>query len=139
MVNYYLPDTNACIRYVNQKDSSILRKFATIPKANIVLCDIVKFEMYYGAYKSSRATKNLAILDKFFNEFICLPFDDQAIKVGAQFRAQLAIKGTPIGPYDLQIAAIALVNNLVLVTHNTREFSRVAGLRMEDWEAEQMD
>ncbi|MEK8016923.1 MAG: hypothetical protein VSS75_008650 [Candidatus Parabeggiatoa sp.] len=49
-------------------------------------------------------------------------------------RAQLAAKGTPIGPYDLQIAAIALVNDLILVTHNTREFSRIEGLVIEDWE-----
>lgn len=130
----YLPDTNACIKYLNQKNSSILRQFATIPRQNIVLCDIVKFELYYGAYKSTRQEKNLAILDEFFSEFVCLPFDDKAIKKCAQIRAQLAKLGTPIGPYDLQIAAIALVNDLILVTHNTREFSRVEGLMIEDWE-----
>lgn len=67
MVNYYLLDTNACIKYLAQKNSPILRKFATIPKANIVLCDIVKFEMYYGAYKSSCPAKNLAVLDDLIN------------------------------------------------------------------------
>jgi tRNA(fMet)-specific endonuclease VapC len=46
----------------------------------------------------------------------------------------LAALGTPIGPYDVQIAAIALVNNLILVTHNTGEFGRVNGLQIEDWE-----
>ena len=51
-----------------------------------------------------------------------------------QIRASLASAGTPIGAYDLQIAAIALVNNLILVTHNTREFERVSGLQLEDWE-----
>jgi len=58
----YLPDTNACIKYLNKKNSSILRQFATIPRQNIVLCDIVKFELYYGAYKSTRQEKNLARL-----------------------------------------------------------------------------
>ncbi|EDN65411.1 PilT-like protein [Beggiatoa sp. PS] len=52
----------------------------------------------------------------------------------AQIRARLAKKGAPIGPYDLQIAAIALVNNLILVTHNTREFKRIEELQIEDWE-----
>ncbi len=135
-MNDYLPDTNVCIQYLNQKNSPILRKFVTIPQTHIVLCDIVKFEMYYGAYKSSQSAKNLTLLDDFFSEFIGLPFDDKAIKIGAKIRAQLALKGTPIGRYDLQIAAIALANNLVLVTHNTREFSRVDGLIIEDWEIE---
>jgi len=130
----YLPDTNACIKYLNKKKSQILSKFATIPRQNIVLCDIVKFELYYGAYKSTRQENNLAILDEFFSEFVCLPFDNKAIKTGAKIRAQLAKLGTPIGPYDLQIAGIALVNDLILVTHNTREFRRVEGLIIEDWE-----
>jgi tRNA(fMet)-specific endonuclease VapC len=130
----YLPDTNACIKYINQKDSSILRKFASIPSQNVVLCDIVKFELYYGAYKSSRQPENLAILDEFFSQFVSLPFNEPAIIKAAQVRAQLAAKGTPIGPYDLQIAAIALVNDLILVTHNTREFSRIKELIIEDWE-----
>jgi tRNA(fMet)-specific endonuclease VapC len=131
----YLPDTNVCIKYINQKDSPILRKLRSIPRQDVVLCDIVKFELYYGAYKSTRQEKNLAILHEFFSEFVqCLPFDEQAIIKAAQIRAQLAAKGTPIGPYDLQIAAIALVNDLILVTHNTREFSRIEELVIEDWE-----
>ena len=130
----YLPDTNACIKYINQKDSIILQKFAIISRQDIVLCDIVKFELYYGAYKSSRKTHNLNVLKEFFSEFISLPFDERAIIKAAEVRAILATKGTPIGPYDLQIAAIALVNDLILVTHNTREFSRIEGLKIEDWE-----
>ncbi len=59
----YLPDTNVCIKYLNQKNSAILQKFALIPRQDIVLCDIVKFELYYGAYKSTREKQNLLILD----------------------------------------------------------------------------
>ncbi len=51
-----------------------------------------------------------------------------------QIQAELQKLGTPIGSYDLQIAAIALANNLILVTHNTREFERVEGLKLEDWQ-----
>jgi tRNA(fMet)-specific endonuclease VapC len=63
-----------------------------------------------------------------------VPFDDRAGEEYAKVRADLAAKGTPIGPNDLLIAAIALANGLTLVTHNTTEFSRVLGLRLEDWE-----
>ena len=70
----------------------------------------------------------------FFGDFISLPFDGQAADICGRIRASLARRGTPIGPYDFQIAAIALANNLILVTHNVDEFSRVEGLRIEDWE-----
>ena len=63
-----------------------------------------------------------------------LPFDDQSALIFGEIRAQLAANGTPIGAYDLQIAAIALANNLILVTHNTKEFSRIPQLQLEDWE-----
>jgi tRNA(fMet)-specific endonuclease VapC len=68
--------------------------------------------------------------------FVSLPFGDEAAIVCGQIRARLASAGTPIGAYDLQIAAIALANNLTLVTHNTREFGRIEGLQVEDWEIE---
>lgn len=70
------------------------------------------------------------------SEFVSLPFDDQSAVIYGQIRPQLAAPGTPIDPNDLLIASIALANNLILVTHNTREFSRVEGLRLEDWEIE---
>lgn len=65
-----------------------------------------------------------------------LPFDGVAAEISGQIRAQLASLCTLIGEYDLQIAAIALANNLILVTHNVDKFSRVKGLQIEDWEAE---
>ncbi|MGQ4646409.1 PIN domain-containing protein [Lyngbya aestuarii] len=87
-----------------------------------------------GAYRSANLERNLALLERFFSQFSSLPLDEQAARVAGQVRAQLAALGTPIGPYDVQIAAIALVNNLILVTHNTGEFGRVNGLQIEDWE-----
>ena len=127
-------DTNVCIKYLKGNSLPILQKLSALPQHQIVLCDIVKLELYYGAYKSAKVKKNLAVLDKLFNEFGNLPFDDRAVIKCGQIRAQLAIKGIPIGPYDFQIAAIALVNNLILVTNNTDEFERVEGLVIEDWE-----
>ena len=67
-------------------------------------------------------------------QFDSLPFDDAAAEAYGRLRAELARRGMPIGPNDLMIAAIALAYGFTLVTHNTSEFSRVPGLRLEDWE-----
>ena len=72
---------------------------------------------------------------EFIDLFVSLPFEDRAAIEAGRLRAELDSAGLPIGRYDLQIAAIAIVHDLTLVTHNTREFGRVAGLRVEDWEA----
>ena len=130
----YIPDTNACTRYLNKPDSTVAKKFAAAKPEDIALCDIVKMELYYGTYRSSRQQDNLVLLKQFFLPFLSLPFDDVAADICGRIRAVLATAGTPIGPYDFEIAAIALANNLTLVTHNTREFSRVPGLLLEDWE-----
>jgi tRNA(fMet)-specific endonuclease VapC len=95
----------------------------------------VKFELYYGAYKGSRTAENLQNLSDFFADLFSLSFDGKAAQICGQLRAKLQASGTPIGAYDLQIAAIALANNLILITHNTREFTRIEGLRLEDWES----
>ena len=90
--------------------------------------------MYHGAYKSARRDENLALLAKFFSQFNSLPFDDVAAEAYGRIRAELTRRGTPIGPNDLIIAAIAVAYVLTLVTHNTAESSRVAYLRLENWE-----
>jgi tRNA(fMet)-specific endonuclease VapC len=63
-----------------------------------------------------------------------LPLDSPSSVIAGRIRAELAALGTPIGPYDVQIAAVALAHNLILITHNTGEFRRVQGLQIEDWE-----
>ena len=72
----------------------------------------------------------------FVSQFVSLPFDDSCAEIYGKIRADLAEAGTPIGSNDIQIASIALVNDLILVTHNVKEFSRIEGLKIEDWEAE---
>ena len=101
---------------------------------DIVLCSIVKAELFYGVNKSAKPEKNLEKLTEFLNRFVSLPFDDKASETYGNIRVQLEKSGTPIGPNDLLIASIAISNNLILVTHNTREFGRVDDLRLEDWE-----
>jgi tRNA(fMet)-specific endonuclease VapC len=98
------------------------------------LCSIVKAEMRYGAARSAHPDRNLALMERFFAGYESLPFDDAAATSYGRIRQVLAAAGTPIGPNDLLIAAIAISRTLVLVSHNTREFSRVPDLRLEDWE-----
>jgi len=131
----YLLDTNACIHHLKFPNSFVTRQLATLLPADVAVCSITKAELFYGAMRSNNPTGALRTQQEFLAQFVSLPFDDRAGLIHGRIRAQLAALGTPIGPYDLQIAAIALDNNLTLVTHNTREFSRVEELRIEDWEA----
>lgn len=130
----YLLDTNACIHLLRNSNAQVLKKYKFAGAASVALCSIVKAELYYGADKSLHKSANRAAIDLFCSPLVSLPFDDPAAESYGQIRAQLELRGTPIGPNDLMIAAIALANKLILVTHNTREFSRVANLQIEDWE-----
>ena len=132
----HLLDTNACIRCLRDASSSVGRRYAASGPDEVVVCSIVISELHYGVHRSARPEENLALLNAFLAPLVSFPFDDRAAEIAGRIRAELDSAGTPIGPLDLQIAAIALVNGLTLVTHNIREFSRVAGLRMEDWEAD---
>ncbi|WP_445176467.1 type II toxin-antitoxin system tRNA(fMet)-specific endonuclease VapC [Microcoleus sp.] len=132
----YLLDSNTCIGYLNGRAIGVLQRLQALPSEEVAVCSIVKAELFYGARRSNNPDRSIAQQQDFFNGFISLPFDDQSAVIYGQIRAQLAASGTPIGPNDLLIASIALANNLILITHNTREFSRVEGLRLEDWEIE---
>jgi tRNA(fMet)-specific endonuclease VapC len=130
----YLLDSNACIVYLKRPASGIREHMLSIGDSEIRVCSIVKSELFYGARKSNNPTRALEIQYQFFSRFICLPFDDKAAEVYGIIRARLEAMGRPIGPYDLQIASIAIANNLILVTRNVSEFSRLAELRWQDWE-----
>ena len=129
----YLLDTNVCIHAINGRVPAIGRRLQVLKPDNIGLCAIVCFELWFGACRSIHPKKSRAIQQRFVGQFISLPFDDRAAEICARLRADLASKGTPIGPYDLQIAAIALAHDLTLVTHNVREFRRVVNLKFDDW------
>ncbi|NJR57216.1 MAG: type II toxin-antitoxin system VapC family toxin [Acaryochloris sp. CRU_2_0] len=133
----YLLDTNACIQLLKANhDFAIAKRLAQHTPAEIRLCAPVKSELFYGAYKSVKQQANLERLSRFCQQFQSIPFEDEAAKICGQIRATLAVMGTPIGPYDLQIAAIAVVHRLTLVTDNVREFSRVEDLVWENWQEE---
>ena len=90
-------------------------------------------ELRYGCVRSAKPAANRAAVDALLAPYPSLPFDDPAVDSFVTVRRHLELLGTPIGPYDLQIAAICQVHGLTLVTSNTGEFSRVGGLQVEDW------
>ncbi len=128
-----LLDTNTCIVYLTRRSSKVEEHLKQAVPADIALCSIVKSELLFGAHKSARSAENLARLEIFFRPFASLPFDDPAAEVAGQLRAELEKAGTPIGPNDLLIGAIALTRGLTVITRNTREFGRIPGLHLEDW------
>ncbi len=131
----YLLDTNACIRILNGTSPPLIDRLRAVPRSLVRLSSIVKAELLYGARKSTRSAENLRLLERFFDTVASLPFDDSCAEEYGLLREELDRAGTPIGPNDLLIAATARVHRAVLVTHNVREFSRVAELRVEDWES----
>ena len=130
----HLLDSNTCIQFLNGKSASVERRLMGTRPSEIKLCSIVKAELWYGAARSKDAPKVMSKLTEFFAPYESLPFNDAAAAEYGRIRELLARAGTPIGPNDLLIAAIARERGLTLVTHNVREFSRVPGLSIEDWE-----
>ncbi len=108
---------------------------AQVQPQDLLLCSVVKAELFFGALKSARPKQNLKKLERFLSAFDSLPFDDHAARIYGRIRARLEKVGRTIGPNDFLIAAIALAHRTTLVTHNTGEFSRLKNLKLEDWEA----
>lgn len=132
----FLLDTNVCIHILNNSSPPVIARLRTRVANDIHLCSVVKAELLHGAYHSIRVAENLRTLERFFAPFPCLPFDDKCGHPFGQIRHELVRAGTPIGPYDLMIAAIALAHELTLVTANTAKFARIPGLRIENWEVD---
>ena len=130
----YLLDTNVCIKYINGDSEAVKLKLQSYRPEDILLCSVVKSELIYGVLKSTNKSKNVEKLKKFFAPFVSLPFDDDCAMIYGEIRSSLEKTGKLIGAYDMQIAAIALRNNIILVTHNVKEFSRIVKLKIEDWE-----
>lgn len=132
----YLLDTNVCIGYINGRAPRIRQIFHSKSFSDIVVSSITKGEMYFGSQKSQTPERSRAEQEEFFQNIDSLPFDDDAAEEYGIIRAYLEMRGMPIGAHDMLIAAIARANGLIVVTHNTRHFSRIPGLNVEDWEVE---
>jgi len=130
----YLLDTNACIQFLNGTSEKIKKNLQQRSPSEITLCSVVKAELLFGARHSQQVERNLSKLKQFFAPFSSLTFDDRCAEEYAQIRADLSRQGKIIGPNDLMIASIARVHDTILITNNIGEFSRVANLRLENWQ-----
>jgi tRNA(fMet)-specific endonuclease VapC len=129
----YLLDTNICIYLIKEKPPEVLARFTSLKPTQVFISAISVFELQYGVENSQTPKRNLSALDNFLRPMNILDFTTKEAKVAAKIRADLKRKGTPIGAYDLQIAATALAQGLTVVTNNTSEFERVVGLKWENW------
>lgn len=130
----YILDTNICIFLIKNKSERLLNRMMSCKKEDIYLSSITIAELEYGASKSLYREKNRqAILDFCSNFINILDFTTEDTEAYGLIRAYLEKRGTPIGPYDLQIAAQGLTRNFTIVTNNYDEFARIPDLKVEDW------
>jgi len=129
----YLIDTNICIYVINKRPPEVVQRFKNVATGDIGISSITVSELQYGVSKSARQKKNQQRLDEFLLPFEILPYDELASKYYGDIRAQLENQGAIIGALDLLIAAHALSRNLMLVTNNGGEFSRIKNLKIENW------
>lgn len=129
----YLLDSDICVYIANGKPASVREKFARLKPGEVAISVIAYGELLTGALNSQRVEQNLEQLYRFTEQVPVLPWNDAAALEYARIRVDLKRRGTPIGPYDCQIAGHALALGVILVSNNLREFSRVAGLKIETW------
>jgi tRNA(fMet)-specific endonuclease VapC len=127
----YLLDANAVIAALNEPNGPLSRRLHALMPADVGVSAVVMHELYYGAFKSERRDRNLALVDAL--RFEVLPLDTEDARHAGEVRAMLAARGTPIGAYDILIAGQALARGLTLVTRNLREFERIPELSLENW------
>ena len=130
-----LLDTNACIAALNGRPRQVGERVAAalVHRRRVSLSTIGLFELWYGVRKSVRAESNALALEAFLAPLHVLTFDREDARIAGDIRAGLERNGNPIGPYDYLIAAQALRHDLTLITANQKEFTRVKGLKLENW------
>jgi len=128
----FLVDTDTCI-YALKQNPAVLKHLLAQSREDIAVSVITEAELRTGAAKSTSAAKTLRLVENFLRPLGIVEFTSNDAASYAQVRAKLERAGTPIGPLDTLIAAQAVARKLVLVSNNEREFSRVAGLRIENW------
>lgn len=128
----YMLDTNIVIYTMKNRPQAVREAFQR-HYGQMCISSVTYMELVYGAERSSNPERNLNEIEGFAARLEVLPYDNGAAVHTGQIRAELAAIGTPIGPYDQMIAGHARSMGLVVVTNITKEFSRVDGLRLEDW------
>ena len=128
-----LLDTDICIHLLNARELQLLQRFRHHSPLDLALCSVVRAELLWGARNRARVKENLERVRAFCAPLRSLPFDDDCAEHYAVIRAELSVRGEPIGQDDTLIAAIALAHEATLVTGNQREFQRVERLALEIW------
>ena len=128
----YLLDTNIVSMALRDASSSAATRMANHRPSELVIPSIVRAELTFGAVKGGSATR-IHNLRTFLAQFPNLDFDSSCLDIYSTTRHTLERAGQGIGAMDLLIASIALAHKLIIVTNNTSEFSRIAGLHLEDW------
>jgi len=129
----YLLDTDICIYLIKKHPPEVLARFQQTQLKQLHISTITVFELYFGIEKNNSQQRNLVALENFISPLMLVDFSVESAKKAAKIRSILQKQGKPIGAYDLQIAAIAVAENMTLLTHNVREFERVKGLKLENW------
>lgn len=129
----YMLDTNICIYVIKNKPQSVIKHFLSHDPDELCISSITFSELVYGVEKSQAVEKNRLALSLFLSNIAILPFDQQAAIEYGNIRATLEKQGTPIGGMDMLIAGHARSKDLILVTNNTKEFTRVPDLTLENW------
>lgn len=129
----FLLDTNICIYLMKGSFQSLADKVLTVDPSELAVSSVTVYELEYGANKSNWGEKTRRNMHIFLSPFTILPFTEEDALAAGRIRAHLESQGTPIGAYDVQIAAQGVARGITVVTHNTSEFSRVPNLMLEDW------
>ncbi len=132
----YMLDTDICIYTIKRKPSQVLKRLETLQPGMVLMSSITFAELMNGAKKSNFVEDNIRRLEALSEIIEVIPFDKDAAIAYGNIRSDLEKRGMIIGGNDLLIAAHAVSRDLVLVTNNTREFSRVSGLQLENWAAD---
>ena len=128
----YMLDTNTCIFLIRRKYPSVLETLMKKKPGDVTLSSLTVAELHYGVEKSSAIEKNREALGLFLTAFDILDFDTTAAEEYGRIRSSLEKIGKPIGSIDMLIAAHALSQDLILVTHD-RDFERISKLKTQDW------
>jgi tRNA(fMet)-specific endonuclease VapC len=129
----YLLDTNTCIALMRGHPKTVQR-MAAVPPGECAISTITAYELFTGVEKCSQPAQERDKVDLLLQTVHEIAFESAASKESARIRALLESQGQPIGPYDLLLAGQALAAAMTLVTANTREFGRVPGLNLADWQ-----
>jgi len=132
----YLLDTNACIEVIRNRVPAVRRRLSEVlaSRARVLVPSVASFELWYGVAKSALPEANARLVATFLRGVAgVLELDEEDAREAGRVRAGLEKSGKMIGAYDVLIAGQALRRGMTLVTGNVREFSRVRGLRWEDW------